>query len=257
MLLFVIMFSVYVYREDIHYARIIWIFDEICRSHYCSQYIFFRMAVRNYLTSYQVRITYARILPNASIIGLRAPLTACFEQILIRLNNKFWIIITKRVVITRHFGPASEPFIHTQGDTSSVTNTKYILVLRVRLSPRKVVVLLDSQIFWIVPFRWKSCSLLMNWWVCRISRWAPYLAHSRSWEVMVIRAITRQRLATLKEIFAKRQKLDCKIRCGREIESNPCFTQNYFLTVTTMLSTTWLRYWTITKSANPIPRHTT
>jgi len=48
-----------------------------------------RKTVRNYSTSYQVQITCARILPNASIIGLRAPLTARFEQILIRFNNKF------------------------------------------------------------------------------------------------------------------------------------------------------------------------
>jgi len=52
-------FLIYAYREGVS-ARELLVSGEICRSRYCSQYIFFRMAVRNYLTSYQVRITCAR-----------------------------------------------------------------------------------------------------------------------------------------------------------------------------------------------------
>ncbi|KYN30356.1 hypothetical protein ALC56_15332 [Trachymyrmex septentrionalis] len=52
-------------------------------------------------------------------------------------------------------------------------------------------------------------------------------------EAKMTRAITRQRLATLKETFARCQKLDCKIMLAADEKSKAIhtyFTQSYFLT---------------------------
>jgi len=88
-------------REGIQCARITWISGEICRSRY-SQYIFFRTKERLWEITRRrtkCKLPSARILSNA--FNYRITCTARFEQILIRFNNKFWIVTTKRVVITR------------------------------------------------------------------------------------------------------------------------------------------------------------
>ena len=60
-------FSVYAYREC---ARIACVFGEICRSRYCSQYTFFRTAMRNYSTSYQCELPVHASYRTKSIIEL-------------------------------------------------------------------------------------------------------------------------------------------------------------------------------------------
>ena len=52
-------------------------------------------------------------------------------------------------------------------------------------------------------------------------------------QTKMTRAVTRQRLATLKKTFARCQELDCKIMLAADEKSKAThayFTQNYFLT---------------------------
>jgi len=73
-------------------------------SRYCSQYTFFWIAVRNYSTS-ECELPIHASYRTHQLSDYRASLTARFKQILIRLNNKFRIVTTKRVVvITRRLG---------------------------------------------------------------------------------------------------------------------------------------------------------
>ena len=140
---------------------------EICRSRFCSQYTLFRTA-RNHSTSYQVRITHLN-----DCISYRS---TTFAYRPLWIHFKFYSTIKVTIVITKsrcYYTPwrVSLPYKVTLRHKHTTYFCPSIVI-------KESYYLLDSQTFRVMPFRWKSCRLSTNWWVCKTNRWVPYLAHS-------------------------------------------------------------------------------